>query len=262
MINIQDSSWSVLIFFAYVFGGTIGHTCHCLIHDFTHWAGHPNIMVNKAFAIFCNIGMGIPSALSFGIYHSDHHNYLGEENKDPDLPTRWEVKHCMGKFAKFMFFMLLSFIYALRPFVFMHKRMTMDELVNFLVIICTDLLVYKFWGGGALAYLLITGLVSIGAHPAAIHVIAEHHEFARGLETYDYFGIWNFFNLNLGYHIEHHDFPTCPWYNLPAIRAAAPEWYEYLPSHTSYTKVLLKFIFDDNFNLFHRTLRIPEKKAQ
>jgi sphingolipid delta-4 desaturase len=60
-----------------------------LIHDFTHWAGHPNILVNKAFAIFCNVGMGIPSALSFGVYHSDHHNYLGEENKDPDLPTRW-----------------------------------------------------------------------------------------------------------------------------------------------------------------------------
>ena len=119
--------------------------------------------------------MGIPSALSFGIYHSDHHNYLGEENKDPDLPTRWEVNHCESKFAKFMFFTLLSIIYALRPFILMHKKMTLDELINFVVIICTDLLIYKFWGGGALAYVLIAGAISIGAHPAAIHVIAEHH---------------------------------------------------------------------------------------
>lgn len=31
--------------------------------------------------------MGIPSALSFGRYHSDHHNFMGEVDKDPDLPT-------------------------------------------------------------------------------------------------------------------------------------------------------------------------------
>ncbi len=208
------------------------------------------------------MGVGIPSALSFGIYHSDHHNYLGEENKDPDLPTRWEAKIFESKFAKFMFFMLLTFIYAFRPFFYMHKRMTFDELINFLVIICVDLMIYKFMGTGALAFVLISGIISIGAHPSAIHVIAEHHEFAKGVETYDYFGFWNFFNLNVGYHTEHHDFPTCPWYNLPAIRATAPEFYEYLPHHTSYTKVLLKFIFDDKFNLFHRTLRIANKKSQ
>jgi len=54
----------------------------------------------------------------------------------------------------------------------MHKQMKIDEIINFVVIFCTDLIVYKFWGAGALAYLLITGLISIGAHPAAIHVIA------------------------------------------------------------------------------------------
>lgn len=63
----------------------------------------------------------------------------------------------------------------------MHKKMTIDEVVNFVVIICADLLILKFMGTGALAYLLITGFISIGAHPAAIHVIAEHHEFATGV---------------------------------------------------------------------------------
>jgi hypothetical protein len=73
---------------------------------------------------------------------------------------------------KLMFFILLSPIYALRPFLLMHKRMTMSEAVNFLVIICTDLIILKFWGWGSFAYILIGGLLSIGAHPAAIHVIA------------------------------------------------------------------------------------------
>lgn len=80
----------------------------------------------------------------------------------------------------------------------------------------------KHWGPSALAFLFGVAFLSIGPHPAAIHVLAEHFEFVKGLETYDYFGFWNFFNLNLGYHIEHHDFPTCPWYNLKKLREAAP----------------------------------------
>lgn len=33
---------------------------------------------------------------------------------------------------------------------------------------------------------------------------------------------------NLNYHCEHHDFPNVPWWRLPKVRAAAPEWYENL----------------------------------
>ena len=56
----------------------------------------------------------------------------------------------------------------------MHKKMNQAELINNIVIVCSNLLIYKFWGLGAFAYVLISGLFSIGAHPAAIHVIAEH----------------------------------------------------------------------------------------
>jgi sphingolipid delta-4 desaturase len=38
-------------------------------------------------------------------------------------------------------------------------------------------------------------------------------------------GWMNIPNLNMGYHIEHHDFPSIPWYNLPKLRAMAPEFY-------------------------------------
>ena len=54
----------------------------------------------------------------------------------------------------------------------MHKKMTQGEIINCVIIICSDLLVLKFWGGGALTYILVAGFLSIGAHPAAIHVIA------------------------------------------------------------------------------------------
>jgi hypothetical protein len=50
--------------------------------------------------------------------------------------------------------------------------MNTAEIANFIVIVCTDLIMYKLWGGQALVYILISGVLSIGAHPAAIHAIA------------------------------------------------------------------------------------------
>ncbi len=131
--------------------------------------------------------------------------------------------------------------------------------MNYLFIAFTNYSIYHFWGPYALLFFLIAGLSSIGPHPAAIHIIAEHYEFIEGQETYDYIGIWNIFNLDLGYHLEHHDFPNAPWWNLRKIRAIAPEFYEYLPHHTSYWKVLMKFLSDVDFNLYYRTIRIPPK---
>jgi sphingolipid 4-desaturase/C4-monooxygenase len=108
----------------------------------------------------------------------------------------------------------------------------------------TNYLIFKFIGPYALLYLFLSGLFGMGLHPCAGHTIAEHYEFVKGLETYNYFGPLNLINFNLGYHTEHHDFHTIPWNRLPELRKIAPEFYEGLPYHTSYVKVLFNFIFD------------------
>jgi sphingolipid delta-4 desaturase len=57
---------------------------------------------------------------------------------------------------------------------FYNQKISLDEILNYVFIIFTDLLVYKYWGSGALLYLMIVAFLSIGPHPAAIHVLAEH----------------------------------------------------------------------------------------
>lgn len=69
------SIWFVLAN-AYLVGGFLNHTLHCCIHDFTHYCGGCNMTLNKFMAMLCNIPMGLPSAISFGRYHADHHNFL------------------------------------------------------------------------------------------------------------------------------------------------------------------------------------------
>lgn len=85
-----------------------------------------------------------------------------------------------------------------------------------------------------------------------MHAIAEHYEFVEGLENTSYMGIGNIANLNLGYHIEHHDFPQVPWRLLPQIRKMAPEFYENIPVHTSYFKVAYYYIFSKNIGPYSR----------
>lgn len=84
---MQDQQWWIIVLVAYIGGATLCHTLQLLVHDFTHFLGHSNVTVNKAFAIFCNFATGIPAAIAFMKYHADHHNFLGEQGYDPDMPT-------------------------------------------------------------------------------------------------------------------------------------------------------------------------------
>ncbi len=106
----------MLLLDAYLVGGLLNHTLHCCIHDFTHFGGHKNLNVNKVMAALCNIPMALPSAISFGRYHSDHHNFLGEINGDPDLPLLWESKlSAQHKWYKYAFYLVIEVFYAMRP---------------------------------------------------------------------------------------------------------------------------------------------------
>jgi sphingolipid delta-4 desaturase len=65
----------------------------------------------------------------------------------------------------------------------------------------------------------------------------------------------NRFQLNIGYHNEHHDFPSVPWNRLPAVKKTAPEAYDTLRNHPSWAKLLWWFITDPRVSLYTRNVR-------
>jgi sphingolipid delta-4 desaturase len=127
--------------------------------------------------------------------------------------------------------------------------------LNVAIVVLGDVLILLTLGPGALAYLTLSLFFSVGLHPVGARWIQRHWLMDQGQETYSYYGPMNVVAFNVGYHNEHHDFPSIPWNRLPRLRASAPEYYTGLHAHTSWGRLLLRFIFDPRLSLFSRMVR-------
>jgi sphingolipid delta-4 desaturase len=112
-----------------------------------------------------------------------------------------------------------------------------------------------FLGPKALVYLFASFLFSVGLHPLGARWIQEHYLVHSPQETYSYYGLLNTVAFNVGYHNEHHDFPSVPWNRLPRLKQTAAGWYDSLVSHRSWTRLFFRFLFDGRLLLFSRMTR-------
>eukprot|EP00744_Colponema_vietnamica_P011800 GILI01016575.1.p1 GENE.GILI01016575.1~~GILI01016575.1.p1 ORF type:complete len:195 (-),score=18.51 GILI01016575.1:763-1311(-) len=106
-------------------------------------------------------------------------------------------------------------------------------------------------------YLLTSTLFTSFLHPTSGHFISEHYVFNLDTfqETFSYYGLGNVIGWNVGYHNEHHDFPSIPWSMLPRVKEIAPEFYEPLEQTSSWSKTLWDFLTNPNVSEFSRVKR-------
>lgn len=259
LIRSHISSWLHVILLAYFLGAVINHGLFVLMHDITHFTSFKSITLNQLCAILTNLPQVIPSAISFGRYHRDHHTFLGDALEDPDLPTEVEIKFINNTISKLLFICTMPFFYALRPYFKRPKVTNLMETLNILSCCAYGILIFRFFGAQALSYLVLGTLFGLSIHPVGAHIIAEHYEFNKCQDTYSYYGWLNYLNFNIGYHIEHHDFPNIPWNKLPELRKIAPEFYETLPQVDSYVTVMFNYIFDEEIGPWSRIARKPRQ---
>jgi sphingolipid delta-4 desaturase len=255
---VRDQSWWVIFGVAYLYGAFANHALFVMIHECTHQLLFKSHNANRWASMFANLPHIVPGAISFEKYHLKHHSFQGIYELDADLPNKWEAKlinnSFLGKTLWLLFFPLFqgTRVSRLKEIDFFDKWM----LINIFVQIVFTAAIWVFFGWHSVAFLFISFWFSIGLHPLGARWIQEHYlTYSSEQETYSYYGALNKVAFNVGFHNEHHDFPSIPWNKLPQIRKTAPEYYDTLYYHTSWTKLFLRFLFDREISLFNRILR-------
>ncbi|TRY91591.1 hypothetical protein DNTS_021756 [Danionella cerebrum] len=217
---VKDLSWTWLFFWTYVFGSGINHSMTLAIHEISHNTafGNSRPLWNRWFAIFANLPIGLPYSASFKRYHLDHHRYLGGDGIDVDIPTDFEGWFFCTRLRKLFWIIFQPLFYAVRPLCINPKPISQLELLNGAVQLTFNVLLYLCWGAKPVVYMMMGSMLGMGLHPISGHFIAEHYMFLKGHETYSYYGPLNLLTFNVGYHNEHHDFPSVPGRRLPMLR--------------------------------------------
>lgn len=158
--------------------------------------------------------------------------------------------------------------YALRPGFVRSQKLTRWHAFNLTIQLTFDYLVYTFGKSYLqlanpsypIIYFIMSSFFAGSLHPCAAHFIAEHYLFdSYDQETWSYYGVLNKLTYNVGYHNEHHDFPSIPWTRLPKLNQIANEYYRELPDHKSWIMVTYRFIFETDVGLFSRVKRVSPK---
>ena len=256
----RDQAWWATLLLAYGVGAFVTHALLVMVHECTHNL----IFKRRTLNVLAGILAGLPSVLLNSViwarYHLEHHRYQGVYERDLDLPSRWEAE-LIGRasLGKALWLLLFPLFQAAR---LLRNRDEIEAikgdrwvLANYGAQVGFILVVGVFLGAQAFVYLLGSLFFSTGLHPLGGRLIQEHFLIGERQETYSYYGPLNLLAFNVGHHNEHHDFPSVAWNNLPNIKRLAPEWYDTLVSHRSWTALLLRFLVDRNLGLFHRMAR-------
>ena len=256
--------WWLLLLVAYGVGAFANHAMYVVVHDAIHNLILPNQSWNKLVAILADLPNLAPGAMGFRVYHLKHHSHQGDYEYDADLANDWEARLVGDRwYAKALWLLFFPFVQLTRPpRIKAYTIWNRWTLTNFLISISYDCAIVYFCGWAGFVYLLCSFFFSIGLHPVGARWISEHYTNDPEQETYCYYGAINRICLNVGYHNEHHDFPTIPWNNLPRLRAAAPEFYDTLKTHSSWSRLLFQFIFDRHYTLFSRIERTRDRAEQ
>ncbi|MEJ0092542.1 MAG: fatty acid desaturase [Methylocella sp.] len=253
------SYWWLAVIVAFGVGAFANHAMFVVIHDACHNAIFKKPFLNRWAGILADLPNTVPTAMGFRCYHIKHHSHLGDYDFDADLPSHWEARlfgaTWYGKATWMFFFAAFQLIRLgrLKGSVPMWGRWT---IINGVCVILFDIAVFVLLGPNALLYLFASFWFSVGGlHPLGARWVQEHFTSDPVQETFDYYGPLNILALNIGYHNEHHDFPDIPWTRLPELKKMAPEFYDDLKTHKSWSGLLVQFIFDPRFTLYTRVDR-------
>ncbi|KNC78029.1 hypothetical protein SARC_09523 [Sphaeroforma arctica JP610] len=253
------NSYMLAIVFGFGPGPYLNAAVLVFIHEATHFLVWKTPAYNRILSIITNMVMCVPISEIFKQHHGAHHMNLGSEHFDVDVPTNFEVEFVgNSSFLKgcWLFFNML--ILPARSLMKLPVRTDKFLIANWIA--CLGFGAVAFYLSlPSFVFLMLSLLNSQGLHPANARQIQRHvHDGSDEMKnrgymphTYSYYGPANKYFLNVGYHIEHHDFSQIPWTKLPELkRIAGEKWYPTGAAHKNRGMTeLINFVTNPDISL-------------
>lgn len=257
---LRNYGWGVQLLFAFGIGAFFNHALYVFIHEAAHNLIFSKPLPNRIAALICDFPLLTPGSMAFRKYHLIHHTRFGQYEYDADICSVAEAKLVgNGAIRKTIWCFFLGISQGLRPARIQNPKLwDVWQVINLAVQIAVIATIITTMGVMPLVYLMASSIFGLGLHPLGARWIAEHFLLKSDQETYSYYGPLNKVVFNVGYHVEHHDFMTIPWVNLPKLCLLAKPHYDSLISYPSYSAVMWEFITNTEHTLFARTLRLAK----
>ena len=257
-----SNSWYRAAVLATTIGPFVDNGILCFMHEATHMLVFKSWRANRIISLLSNSVMCIPISEIFRQHHGRHHQKLGDDNHDVDVPTIREINWVgCSPLRKCLWLTFNMIILPARSLGRLPVHVDAYLIANWIVCIGTGAITLLL-SRPAFAFLIVSALNSQGFHPANARMIQRHlHDGRKSMfnapkdslrpATYSYYGIGNLFTLNVGYHVEHHDFCMIPWTKIGQLREiAGDKWYPDVCAHQGRgIKEIVNFVFNKNITL-------------
>jgi sphingolipid 4-desaturase/C4-monooxygenase len=250
---VRHTAWLTVLAVAFGVGAFVAHALGVFIHEATHNLVAYGSRANKLWMLVANLPLVAPAAIEFRVQHLLHHKFLGEvDGRDTQAPSRAEIAFVgASPLRKFASFSLGRFFYPARPA--NHVPRDGFLLLNWGVQALATAALFWLVGSKGVCFLAVSGLLAFGPHPVGARRLSEHFAMRADQPTVSYYGPLNRVSFDVGYHVEHHDFPAIAWPRLRALRNIAREEYGGLFAFQSWTRLLLAHFFDRRYRVEHYT---------
>jgi fatty acid desaturase len=206
-----------------------------LQHESCHFLLFSSKKINNAIGDWiCSIPQ-FSELSSYRAFHFDHHRFLGDMDKDPEVPFYHAQRFYYRRFKKREFmlqvflditgFHFLEFnLKVLKSMIMDHEYNALFKIVMFHGILLSTLGLKTYWLGWILPMMTLKFACS------KIQGLSEHFPYNRPtfqsgrILKVNGFITFLIFPMNAAYHLVHHLKPNIPWFELPMFARRLKTW--------------------------------------
>ena len=252
-----------------------------LFHEGAHMLLHPNKRINNLLSDYlCGFSFLTPVKV-YRTVHLEHHRFSGHVDKDPERHIYSAMGYHYKPLSKAQLMMDLikdvcgySFVKSAIIFQGVYKTMeakgraiklgredSIGMLLYWVTIVSLSIWL-DVWT--LLLLLLLVPLFTLTYFLLKWHGYGEHTGVQGGTEyertfVHEFNPVTNFFfyPIQSGYHLEHHLFPTIPWYNMKSFRNALAKIEDHEQARSTVT---LDGVFFGQKTIYNQVIRRPNAR--